>query len=174
ERVVERGPFVAGGRGAGGEERAGEDEARRAHGKAMRTRGAVHARPFSNRRARVAMRPCGAGRADHAHPLFGEKCPFFVARRSGLPPCGGPGHGIARDLPGDAGSTVTQVPLQLRVLCYAALPERPAGGGEEVGLDELVEIAVEDRVDVALALPGARVLHEAIGGEDVVADLASE
>ena len=55
----------------------------------------------------------------------------------------------------------------------AALLERAARGGEEVGLDEVVDLAVEHGVDVAGLVLGAQVLHHPVGREHVAADLAA-
>src|SRR5690606_27153986 len=49
-----------------------------------------------------------------------------------------------------------------------------AGGLLQVFLDEGVDLAVEDGVGVADLLAGAVVLHQAVGMEDVGADLAAE
>src|SRR2546426_4482680 len=48
----------------------------------------------------------------------------------------------------------------------SGLPPAPA----EVGLHEVVELAVEDGVDVAGLVTGAVVLDRLIGGEDVMAE----
>src|ERR671918_1687468 len=55
-----------------------------------------------------------------------------------------------------------------------ALGDLPGGLGEQIGLDEAVEIAVEDPLCVALLDVGAVVLDELVRVQDVAADLAAE
>src|SRR2546425_8121473 len=69
----------------------------------------------------------------------------------------------------------------------AARPRRPVpqgsagrrgrgvpAAGEEVGLDEVVDVAVQDLLDVPPLGTGAMVLHERVGLQDVGADLTAK
>ena len=54
-----------------------------------------------------------------------------------------------------------------------ALFQRSTGGGQQIGLDEVVELAVENGIDVPCLVRGADILHQPVGGEDVASDLAT-
>src|SRR5262249_17951703 len=73
-----------------------------------------------------------------------------------------------------AGEVVMPPSLPVRFLRGAALLEIASRRREEIGLDEGIEIAVEDGVHVRVLVRGARVLHQPVRLEDVIPNLAAE
>src|SRR5204862_5717013 len=62
----------------------------------------------------------------------------------------------------------------VKFVVWCRLAERPARLLHEVGLDEHVDVAVEDAVDVAHLLFGPMVLHHLVRMEHVAANLVAE
>src|ERR1039457_617241 len=65
-------------------------------------------------------------------------------------------------------------PPSLRRLVFVVAGDFAGLAPYQVGVDQRVEIAFQDAVHVADGKPAAQILHQAVGGQDVVADLAAE
>ena len=65
-------------------------------------------------------------------------------------------------------------PVSLRGLVFVVAGGLAGLAPHEIGVDERVEIAFQDAVDVSDGEAAAQVLHQAVGSEHVVADLAAE